>query len=313
MSAPSPIELLSRIAPVSDEEAAEAFGAAGRERLLDAITSLSPGRARPARRRLRRPLVIAVAAIVVAAATGAGWALTHRGAARETTSVDCLIKGVTTVIDATSGNPAADCAAVWPSPVPPLQAYDNGLGGVVVIPRSEKPSANWTPIEAQDVALIELQESFDDHINGLNSACFSASAATTFAQQQLDRLGFVGWTVAVRPASQTGQLCYWGFAQPQSKTLTLTASGDESGPANWPPHRLADALRPLTQECLSLSAMESQVEQRAASVGMSQTVRDDRNYQLKVAQDDSLRCATVYAMVGGTTDVVVRGPARPAP
>ena len=311
MSASDSIELLSRIAPVSDEDAAGLFGEPGRERLLDGISSLPPARERPARRRLRRPVVIAVAMLAVAAATGAGWALTH-GSARETTAVDCWINGVTTVIDATSGDPAADCAAIWPAPVPKLQAYDDGLGGVVVIPASQKPDAGWTPIQSQDVALIELQESFDDHIDGLSSGCFSAAAATTFAQRQLDRLGFAGWSVHVRPASQTGQLCYWAFPEPEAKTVTVLGSpGDQAGRPNWPPRQLAAVLRPLTQRCLSLAAMTSVVEQRAASVGMSQTVENDHNYELTGVEDQTLKCATVTESVEGTTTVVVRGPAAP--
>jgi len=325
VSAPDSIHLLSQTAPVSDAEAAEVFGPAGKEGLLDAITSLSPGRSRPARRRLRRPLVVVLAVVAVAAATGAGWALT-RGSARETTAVDCMIGGGTTVINATSGDPASDCAAVWPAPVPKLQAYDNGLGGVSVIPASEKAPATWTPIASQDVALIELQESLDDNINGLDSTCFDSGAATTFAQQQLARLGLIGWSVQTRSSSQTAppaqagnaapgvsgsELCYGGFADPQAKTVTLMGSpGDQSGPASWPPHQLADSLRPLTQQCLSLSAMASAVEQRATALGMSQTVENDRNYALSATRDDTMRCATVYETVMGTTDVVVRGPAH---
>jgi hypothetical protein len=308
--ASDPIELLSRFAPISDESAAEVFGASGRQNLLDAIAGLAPARERPARRGLRRPLVLAVALLVIAGATGAAWAMT-RGSARETTSVDCLIGGVTTVIDASSGDPASDCAAIWPAPVPKLQAYADANGsGVVVIPASEKPQAGWTPIESQDVALIVLQENLGDEINGLDSGCFSSSQATTFAQQQLNRLGLLGWTIDVRPAAQGG--CYGGFADPTSKTVTLMGSfGSQAGPANWPPHRLADSLRPLTNECLTLVAMQSAVVQRAAALGMSQTVENDRNYRLTATEDDTMRCASVYETEGGTTFVVVRGPGAP--
>jgi hypothetical protein len=311
VSAPSSIDLLSRIASISDDEAAAVYGVAGKERLLDGIANLSPARERPRRRRLRRPVVIAIAVLVVAAATGAGWALT-RGPAQETTAVDCLINGVTTVIDSTSGDPAADCAAIWPAPVPTLQAYDDGLGGVAVLPASEKAPAGWTPIVSQDVALIELQESFDDHINGLNSACFDAAAATSFAQRQLDRLGFAGWTVAVRPTEQTGRLCYWGFPQPESKTVTLIGGmGDQAGTASWPPRQLADSLRPLTHECLSLSAMESAVVRSANALGFSTTATGEHNYRLTAVRDDSRRCTVVYMPVGGTTELVLRGPGSP--
>ncbi len=309
MSAPDSIEMLSQVAPVSDEEAAEVFGAAGKERLLAAITRTAPERRRPSHR-LRRPLVVAVAVVAVAAATGAGWALTQ-GSAQETTSVDCQINGGTTVINATSGDPAADCAAIWPAPVPKLQAYDDGIGGVVVIPASEKPQADWTSIASQDVSLIELQESLDDNINGLDSGCFSASSATTFARQQLDRFGLIGWSVQVNSSSETGQLCYGAYADPQATTVTLMSTGDQSGAANWPPRRLADSLRPLTQECLSLATMKSEVEQRAAGLGMSQTVENDHNYVLNSTEDDTMRCATVTEAVTGTTYVVVRGRAAP--
>jgi hypothetical protein len=306
------IEQLSRIAPVSDEDAARTFGAAGKENLLDAITALSPGRERSTVRRFRRPLVLAFALLVVAGATGAAWAMTG-GSARETTAVDCKIGGGTTVIDATSGDPASDCAAIWPAPVPKLQAYSDGLGGVAVIPASEKAPADWTPIASQDVALIELQENLLDNINGLDSGCFSASAATTFAQQQLNRLGLIGWSVNVRPPAQqqSGQACYGGFADPTSKAVTLFGGGNQSGATNWPPHQLADSLRPLTQQCLSLNAMTNDVVQRATALGMSQTIENDHTYELNATKDNTLRCATVYETVGGTVDVVVRGPAAP--
>ena len=297
---------ISRLAPISDEAAAEVFGG-GKERLSAAIKQLPHDRSRRVR---RRPLVIALAALVVFAATGAAWALT-RGSARETTAVDCKIGGGTTVIDATSGNPAADCAAIWPAPVPKLQAYDNGIGGIAVIPASETAPAGWTAIESQDVALIVLQERLDDNIVGLDSACFGSARATTFAQQQLDRLGFVGWTIAVRSAAAGPADCYGGYADPTIKTVTLMAMGDQSGAATWPPHKLADSLRPLTEECLSLPAMANEVVQRATGLGMSQTVENASNYQLKTVKDDTLRCATVTESVTGTAYVIVRGPATP--
>ena len=303
-------ELLSRLAPVSDSEAAEVYGP-GKERLRDAITKLPHGRSRPARHLLRRPVVIAVAVLGVAAAMGAGWALT-RGSAKDTTSVDCIVQGVDSIVDATSGDPAADCAVVWQrlvgSPPPALSAYDNGLGGVAVIPTSQKAPANWTPLVSQNVALIELQGSLNDHISGLASACFGSDAATTFVQRQFDRLGFADWRVDVRSSDGA---CYGGYTEPDTKTVVLGAGGDQSGAATWPPHQLADSLRPLTNECLSLSAMKSEVEQRATALGMSQTVENDHNYALSATQDDSMRCATVYETIGGTTDIVVRGPAAP--
>ncbi len=341
MSAPDPIELLSRIAPLSDEEAADMFGTAGRERLLEAITRLSPSPARPARRRARRPLVLAVAVLVAIGTATVAWAIT-RGGARETTSIECLIAAVDTGIDATSGNPAADCAAEWQrergTPAPPLVAYANSYGGVTVMPRSKKPPAGWRTLRSQDVALIKLQESLDDYLNGLNSSCLTSSQATTFTQQQLERLGFAGWTVNIRstPASTSsnnsptatvaagsssrpapamsaaGPICTGsGLVDPTTTTVTLISGPTGNPPPNWLPGRLATNLRPLTKTCLSLPAMRNAVEQQASRLGLSPEPPATRtSYELNAIKDDKQRCASLYETVEGTINLILRGPAH---
>ena len=113
MSGHSPIDSLRRLAPVSDADAAALFGTAGREELLAEVTRLPFGRGAEPRRVAprRRRLVLALAAVaVVAIATAATWVALSNGPARETTSVECVIKGVDTIIPSTSGDPAQDCA-----------------------------------------------------------------------------------------------------------------------------------------------------------------------------------------------------------
>ena len=315
MSAPDPIELLSQIAPLSDEKAAGLFGTVGREQLLQAITHLSPGAARPARRRVRRPLVLAVAALVAVTTATFAWAIT-RGGASQTTSVECVIAGTDTVIDATSGNPAADCAAEWQrergTPPPPLTAYANTSGGVTVFPRSEKPPAGWRTLRSQNVALIELQESLDDYLNGLTSSCFTASAATAFTRQQLARRGFVGWKVDVRHSAQgsTSPICTGsGIVDPTTTTVRLISGSFGNPPQNWLPGRLAASLRPLTKTCLSLPAMGRAVEQRASQLGLSpEPPATKASYVLHSSPDDRLRCTSLYETVGGTINLILRGP-----
>lgn len=339
MTAPDPIELLSQTAPLSDEEAAALFGPAGRERLLEAITCLTAAPTRSGRRWVRRPLVLAVVVLVAIATATVAWAIT-RGGASETTSVECVIAGTDTVIDATSGNPAADCAAEWQrelgTPPPPLNAYANTSGGVTVLPRSQKPPAGWRTLRSQNVALIELQESLDDYLNGLSSSCLNAPAATAFTQQQLDRLGFVGWTVnnrsapgstsstnsptataatgsGARPAptmSAAGPICTGsGLVDPTTTTVTLISGPTGNPPPNWLPGRLATNLRPLTKTCLSLPAMRSFVEQRASQLGLSPEPPATRtSYVLDTSQNDKLRCTSLYETVGGTINLILRGP-----
>ncbi len=339
MSAPEPIELVSRIAPLSDEEAAGLFGTAGRGRLLEAITRLSPPPVRPVGRRLGRPLVLSVAVLVAITTATVAWAIT-RGGARETTSIECVIAGVDTGIDATSGNPAADCGAEWQrergTPAPPLVAYANSYGGVTVLPRREKAPAGWRTLRSQDVALIELQESLDDYLNGLNSSCLTGSAATAFTRQQLNRFGFVGWTVTVRSAqasasppqspipetsagsgarpaavmSALGPICTASdLVDPSTATVTLISGNIGKPQPNWTPGHLATSLRPLTKTCLSLPAMRNEVEQKASQLGLSPEPPVTRtSYELNAIQDDKLRCTSLYETVGGTINLILRGP-----
>lgn len=315
MSAPDPIELLSQIAPLSDEEAAALFGAAGRERLLDAITRLTPAPSRSARRKVPRPLVLAAAVLVAIATATVAWAIT-RGGASDTTSVECVIAGTDTVIDATSGNPAADCAAEWQrelgTPPPLLTAYANTSGGVTVLPSKQKPPAGWRTLRSQNVALIELQEALDDYLNGLNSTCLNAPAATAFTQQQLDQLGFAGWTVDVRSAPQgSGPPICTGSAilNPTITTVQLISYTSGKPPQNWLPGRLATRLRPLTKTCLSLPAMRNRVEQSASQLGLSpEPPATKTSYILDTSQNNKLRCTSLYETVGGTITLILRGP-----
>jgi hypothetical protein len=327
MSGHSPIDSLRRLAPVSDSDAAALFGAAGCEELLADLTSLPigrGGRSQPATRRRRLMLAVAVLALV-AIATAATWVVLSKGPARETTSVECVIKGVDTIIPSTSGDPARDCTVEWQRELgsaPPLVAYDNELGGVTVLPRSATPPAGWRTIHSQDVALIELQDSLDDYVNGLNSSCLGNAAATNLTESKLARFGFTGWTVSSREASSPGtappaqagtrtaptvksdgSTCWNGdVVDPSTQSVTLIASSDQNGGA---PTSLADKLRPLTQSCESLPAAVASVRADANSLGLSESAR---TYELNAVTDNSLRCASIYETVGGTIFLTMRGP-----
>ena len=242
-------------------------------------------------------LAIALA-VVVGAGTAAGWALLG-SSARETTSIECVIRGTDTIIPATSGDPAYDCAVTWKDDLgtdpPPLVAYDNGNGGVTVVPRSQTPPAGWKQLPAgQDVELIQLQDSLDDYINGLNSSCLDGTAATALAQARLAQFGFSGWTVAVR---SEGSCTNADVVDPSSKSVTLISTDVTSG-RETAFERLADKLRPLTKDCESLPAAVASV--RAAAEGLT--------YDLSPVEDNSLRCASIYETVGGTIFLTVRGP-----
>lgn len=319
MSAPSPIDSLRRLSPVSDADAGAVFGAAGREQLLTAVTSLRFGRRsrlRPTTRRGR--LVLAVAVLAVAGVATAGTWAVLRAPARETTSVECMDSASNSeaIIPSISGDPAYDCAQSWQGAFgtapPPLVAYDNGIGGVTVIPKSQKPWAGWTllPEQSQDVALIELQQSLDDAINGLNSSCLDATAATTLAQGRLAQFGFTGWTVTVRDPDEADWPGYCVSAEaidPVAKTVTLIPMNGLS--AGGAASRLAGRLRPLTQSCETLPAAVAAVRAAGSSLGLSPAPPEThQSYELDAVTDNSLSCALIYENVGGANNVVVRGP-----
>jgi hypothetical protein len=335
MSGRSSTDSLRRLAPVSDADAAAVFGVAGRDELLDGLTSLpsgSRGHERRSPRRRRRPLVLALV-VVAAAATAAGaWAVLHGSAARETTSVQCLIRGSDAIIPSTSGDPAHDCAVdfrrEFGTAAPPLAAYDNGHGGVTVIPQSVTPQADWKRlVSGQDVDLIQLQNSLDDFLNGLNSSCLGSAAATSLTQAKLAEFGFAGWTVTLRgagsggsappptgngsvkqaPTVKAGASTCWNMdvVDPSTQSVTLMPTGVPSGLPQTSFEKLAAKLRPLTRSCESLPSAVASVRAAAGSLGLQES---NRTYDLNAVTDNSMRCASIYETEGGTTFITVRGP-----
>jgi hypothetical protein len=313
MSGRNAIDSLRRLSPVSDAEAAAVFGSAGPEELLAGVTRLPFGRrtSAPAGKRSRRPLVFALAALVVAGiATAATWAVLG-SSARNTTSVECVIQGSDTIIPSISGDPAYDCALTWQNELgtapPALVAYDNTQGGVTVLPRGTKPPAGWTVIRSQNVALIQLQYSLDDYINGLNSrSCVDAKDATALVEAKLAQFGFTGWTVKLRSPKSSSDACYYvDIVDPSSSTVTLIPTGQATGSAEAMFLRLAGKLRPLTQGCEPLPSAVAAVRAAANSMGLSESAR---TYELNSVSDDSLHCSSIYMTVGGTIFLTVRGP-----
>ena len=313
MSGRSSIDSVRRLASISDVDAAAAFGAASREELLGALTRQPLGRARsrPVTHR-RRSLVLALAIVAVAATAAGAWAVLRGSGAQETTSVECVIHGVDSVIPSTSGDPAHDCTVEWKrelgSAAPPLRAYDNGLGGVTVIPRAQKPQAGWTRlVSGQDVDLIQLQNSLDDYINGLNSECLNTAGATRFAKAKLAQFGFTGWTIAMRSASTSGpRMCVQAdIVDPTTHSLTLIPAAVPAGLPETPFEKLAVELQPLTQKCESLPAAVASLRAVASDLGLTESAR---GYDLNAVTDDSMRCTSIYETVGGTIFLTVRGP-----
>ena len=103
----------------------------------------SPEAAPPRRSRRRWAIPIAAAAVLTTAATA--WAVMHDSS--NSTAFQCPDNAI---IDAVTGDPVLDCANEWrrdnETEPPPMVAYDNGRGVVVVLrkatpcPTSTRPS-----------------------------------------------------------------------------------------------------------------------------------------------------------------------------
>jgi hypothetical protein len=293
----------------------------------------TPTRSGPARRRLRVPLLVAAAVLILGGS--AAWALIA-SSARDTVSVECEIQGSDTIIPSATGDPIADCAAQWQrdigSPAPPLVAYDNGDGGISVLPAEQTPPSGFTRLpngETQSVAMVEMQQWLDDYVHGLNSGCYENPTAIQMTQQALVGFGMADWTVQPAPQSDfvaalpgvpqsdsaitspaapivagPQQCVGTGILDAASKTVALRAL---SGPASpdWTPEKLAAKLRSISENCLSLDAAAQQVRLAASQLGLSE---DAHQYELTEARDDSARCTTIYENVGGTIFLILRGP-----
>ncbi|HEY7281722.1 MAG TPA: hypothetical protein VID47_09020 [Actinomycetota bacterium] len=265
----------------------------------------------PPRRIRRRRLPILIAAVVVLSGAAVGWAFLT-SSARDTVAVECEIQGTDTIIPAASGDPVSDCATQWKrdtgTEAPALAAYDNGLGGITVLPASQTPPSGFTRLPGgavQNVSMVEMQQWLDDYVSGLNSGCFGGATAAQMTKQQLARLGMTGWTVLAPPASDAGTCVDTGILDASNSTVALRAL---SGPV--PPgsvmERLAAELRPVARDCEPLGATAQRVRSAAGKLGLSE---DAHQYELNEVPDASATCTTISENVGGTIFLILRGPA----
>jgi hypothetical protein len=266
-------------------------------------------RARPAPPRRRTPILLA-AALVVLSGTAVAWALVA-SSARNTVSVQCEIQGSSAVIPSATGDPVADCAAQWQrdtgNPAPPLVAYDNGVGGVTVLPADQTPPSGWTRLgsgETQNVSMVQMKQWLDDHVSGLNSGCYGNATAIQMTQQALTRFGMTNWTVQPPPSSDTGQCVDTGILDGTNTTVTLRALSGPVPPGSTP-EKLAAKLRSIAQDCGSLDATATHVRSAANELGLSE---HDHQFELTQVRDNSAHCTTIYENVSGTIFLTVRGP-----
>ena len=298
-----------RLARVTDEQVALLAGAEGREALLEGIVAMPDPQPAPRRRRRRRVAVVSSAlGLTLAASATIGWAV-FVSSTRDTTSLQCDIDGNPSIVAAMSGDAVVDCAEEWlrqtGSAAPPLLAYDNGHGGILVTPATAAPPAGAKPLPPgpqQNVALIELEESLGDYGDGRSARCFDEAAAVAYATAETERLGLTEWAVRTRDSAGP---CYDGVVDATTRSVVLIPRPDVV-PAN-PHDLLARKLREIARGCRPLGPTKKAVEDAAADLGLS-PAPDRRQYQLVAVANDAA-CTSIRQRVGGTIFITLRGPA----
>lgn len=308
-----------------------------------------PVRLWPGRPRLAAPLAAAVAVIAVVAAAlavssrepGNRAAGTSPGAQASSTARPASaaapsptpaspaaaissVQGVTSVncdnaiIDAVSGNPVTDCAAIWKqsfgTQAPQLAAYADGAQ-VVVLPMAAKPWAGSVRLPAgvvMNTRLIVLNEWLQDYVSGLSSRCYADSRAVTAVRGELASLGLSGWSVPTQPPAANGHarcadVSVILFGQRQVRLLTSPSPSAGKLPGQL--QSLSRSLRQVIGQCDDLAVAATRARAAAALAGLPVSPSGTRLQQVTVA---NARCTSIYLEVGGTVFLTLRGPGAPA-
>ena len=255
------------------------------------------------KRRWRVPILIAAAL-----ATGAAsWAIFTDSSQSTTLGCHAPDDGIS-IVDATSGDPIADCAAVWRrdygSEPPELVAYDNGRGGIEVVVVGADIPSDWTKLEpgpAQDVALIELAEGLDDVATGLASGCYTTGDSTKIVDRELHRLGLASWTVRAEREPDGESTCGYFYLDPEQQQVVLV--GLDTGSPLESAVKLATQLNAaLDGQCMTLD------EAATAATGIATELGIEDALDLQSVADNAATCTRAHTNVGGVIGVILRGP-----
>ena len=308
-------EYVRMLPVVSDEHVRSSTDPGAKHALFEDIMRMAgttevrmPPPAPAPRKGLRHGAALAAGFGTVAVA-GTAWAV--YAATGTTAASGCYItEDSVTIIDAVTGDPVRDCASAWEretgAPPPPLAAYDNGTGGVAVVPAGRAVPGDWTRLEpglSQDPAIIGLEWGLDDSIDGLRSECHALPAARAIADREIAAAGLPGWQTASDTGEADGRSsCTYYLLDTQSQRVVLIPSDGLVTPGDGSPHaRMAAALRErLAGGCLSSDEAATQAREAAADA-------DVQGLALHEIPSPGTACAAVNMRVGGAVVVTVTG------
>lgn len=321
-----PIELVGVLAPMTtpDDRVLERV----RSTLMESIEptySVDP----PARR--RRFIPIAAIAAVLALSGGTAWAVANRGSSADTLNLSCpspagphsaqVDPDAHTIVHTVSGDPVADCAATWrkmtTAAPPAMTAYDNGHGGVVVLPAAATPPATYRRLAAgkyQQANAATLQRELDDVATGVQAQCYDYAEAKTRTEKILETLGMRDWTIEQghpgRVADGTHN-CAAAGVDPAGHRVMIVGAG---GLGNDPLKPFAEDVHDVVERsCISTDEAVTVINSLAAHTVVRNgdtTVELGAPHVVDITtlDDPNASCTSVTVTVGGNVAVTLVGP-----
>lgn len=306
-----------RLPLVSDEQAALLSNRSAKQALFEEITTMptTPDTVPPAaaqtsagQRVPRRTLVLVTVMSILSLAAIGGAAVMWP--AEKTTSVSCHTDTNTeTVVDSVTGDPVEDCKRAWRDTgqePPALIAYDNGQGGISVLPAEEQAPDGWEPMDSgavQDPHLIQLKAALADYGSGLHAKCHALPEARDVAQREIDRLELKGWSVRAERGEADGtSTCTYFYLDPANRAVVLIPQ-EEVAPPDGPFTAFARELSTVLEEdCRTVPEAAQVARETAVQHGV------DMGLAVHEVTDGTLDCARSDVTVGGGVEVTVRGP-----
>lgn len=272
----------------------------------------------PARRSHRRAWALSAGAVLALGSTAAIAAGAMTSDQRETGVFSCSISSLPGgaagggVIGSVTGDPVVDCQAEYQrvsgKPAPPMVAYNNGFGGLEVLPASVTPPAKYEALPSgskQDTELIVLDETLGDAVAGLNAACLDEAQATARSKQIVAALGYTTWSVVVdRGVTIRDAHCWFAAGRGRDKTVRVVLGGYSNSKEDVGLLALAKPLRESTAACWDRQTALTRIRAATASAGIPQDY-----VQVTTVDEAGARCSVIHLTEGGAYFAVVRGPA----
>lgn len=309
------VELLRRLRPSADGPDPQL---AERERnaLMAVIErrTTAGAEAIPAPRRRRARWVIPAAIAILGVTAAAGWAVL-----RTDHTISTEIGCPHAIIDATSGDPVADCAELWVlrehTHPPQLAGFVNPAGGIEVVPADQPVPDGWEPLEdgfRQDDRLIALEAELDDWSRGLPSDCFARDDAVELVERNLARLGLIEWSVTTERGAADGRATCSAYYRDGTETRVVVIPLERTGGYE---HRnfvvLADRLSSLMvgddAACLTVDVAAELARAEAARLGFDLATGEIVFHVVAAPADDPRpTCARPTTNVGGRVEITLR-------